>query len=449
MLEFMKQQRPNSKWVVDLITIATFYVNKIQAHPIGCGVTLPTFIKKNKAIISLAVNHGDKGQLYTDNLCLFRCLACYMGVGDNKGRGLERVAKEMFRQWREQHPTNEGPFEGVTLEELPDIELQFKVNINVFELVEEENADGSKQVVAQIVQRSHRTFDRTVNLNLYESHFSYIQDLSMYSKSYGCRKCGKLFHTLCKLTRHEKGCEVEVRRVYPGGVYHRTDGVFELLEDEGIHVPHQDRVIPFCAVFDFEAYLDQTNLPPSASKSSYTNRHVPLSVSVASNVPGYEDAKCFITDGDPYKLVQNMVDHLHDIQSTTFDALTDKYQWVFDQLDEHIQMAETSDPAPPPCDDDDDDEPSPHPLERLKDRFTNYLKELTVVGFNSGKYDLNMVKKYLIAALEQKDKDKDKDRSNIYFTVKKNNDYMCLKTARLKFVDIQNYLAPDSLTTSI
>ena len=70
---------------------------------------------------------------------------------------------------------------------------------------------------------------------------------------------------------------MEVRRVYPGGVYHRRDGVIDLLEDERIHVPHQDRDIPFCAAFDFEAYLDQTNLPTSASKSLYTNRHVPLS----------------------------------------------------------------------------------------------------------------------------------------------------------------------------
>ena len=32
-----------------------------------------------------------------------------------------------------------------------------------------------------------------------------------------------------------------------------------------------------------------------------------------------------------------------------------------------------------------------HPSEKLRDRFQKYLQELAVLGFNSGKYDLNAV----------------------------------------------------------
>jgi hypothetical protein len=40
MLEYIRQQRPDTKWVVHLLTNVTFYVNKINTHPIGGGVLL-------------------------------------------------------------------------------------------------------------------------------------------------------------------------------------------------------------------------------------------------------------------------------------------------------------------------------------------------------------------------------------------------------------------------
>ena len=35
MLEFIRQQRPDTKWVVQLLTNVMFYVNKLIGHPIG------------------------------------------------------------------------------------------------------------------------------------------------------------------------------------------------------------------------------------------------------------------------------------------------------------------------------------------------------------------------------------------------------------------------------
>jgi len=55
-------------------------------------------------------------------------------------------------------------------------------------------------------------------------------------------------------------------------------------------------------------------------------------------------------------------------------------------------------------------------------------------GFNSGKYDLNAVKEFLVPYLV--------NNGGIQFTIKRNNNTMCLKTNHLKFLDITNYLAP-------
>ena len=72
-LEWIRQQRPNSKWVVDLVINVTF-VWKIRDHPIGRGKYLPGYVVGNTGITPLDRNI-QRGKPYEDNLCLFRCLA--------------------------------------------------------------------------------------------------------------------------------------------------------------------------------------------------------------------------------------------------------------------------------------------------------------------------------------------------------------------------------------
>ena len=68
-------QRPNSDWVVELVTNATIFVNHILQHPIGCvGIVLPPHVKRNPSIIGLEKDHNRIP--YVDNLCLFRCQDC-------------------------------------------------------------------------------------------------------------------------------------------------------------------------------------------------------------------------------------------------------------------------------------------------------------------------------------------------------------------------------------
>ena len=59
-LQWAIAQRPNSDWVCEHVTNATFFLNKIVHHPIGCvGVTLPDYLKHNKAIVGLEKDsHG-------------------------------------------------------------------------------------------------------------------------------------------------------------------------------------------------------------------------------------------------------------------------------------------------------------------------------------------------------------------------------------------------------
>ena len=59
-------------------------------------------------------------------------------------------------------------------------------------------------------------------------------------------------------------------------------------------------------------------------------------------------------------------------------------------------------------------------LSQLEEKLNAYIQELPVLGFNSGKYDLNASKEVLFPYLIK--------HQPIKFTVKRNNNHMCIKT---------------------
>ena len=185
-LEWVRQQRPNSKWVVNLVTNVTWFVTKLHDHPIGRGSHLPGYIAENHGIAPLDRNHNT-GKLYQDNLCFFRCLALHNGCH----------TKNLDQQYREAGFAKKK-FHGVKLSELDELEKLFKVNIQVYNLAptqahgeEQEEEETRPDIAATLVRRSHRHYESTLYLNLYEKHFSYIKDLACYSKSFCCSRCGK------------------------------------------------------------------------------------------------------------------------------------------------------------------------------------------------------------------------------------------------------------------
>ena len=377
-LQWAIAHRPNSDWICSSVTNVTFFVNKILQHPIGCvGVSLPTYVKLNKAIVGLEKDKHSKP--YLDNLCLFRCRGLHLG----------RDAMDVYAEYTDQ-PARQ--FRGVTIEELHKVELVFRVNITVYELGE---------VSAKLVRRSLGKHADNIFVNMCETHFSYIRDMKKFSHSYVCSKCGEsLWRYPSMLKIHESTCEGGIRRVYKGGVYHPTPSVFQRLEDEGVHVVNVLRFYPYRATFDFECFFDGENLPNATDHVEWVTRHVPLSVSVASNVAGYEAPRCFVTDGDSKKLVAEMLRHLHTITDAAFESLKPSYESVFDKLN---MLKEEWDSADKECgleEAENEDEVGgknrTNPFKKLHDQLFSWLQQLPVIGFNSGKYDMNMIKRFFV-----------------------------------------------------
>ena len=132
----------------------------------------------------------------------------------------------------------------MVIDELHKVESVFEVNIVVYNLREES---------AQLDQIYLGKHDNTMYVNLYESHFAYIQDMKSYSHSYMCSKCeDSMWKYPSWLEKHELTCEAGLRHVYNGRVYHMIPSIFQCLDDEGITVPEALRFYHCRATFDFE-----------------------------------------------------------------------------------------------------------------------------------------------------------------------------------------------------
>ena len=331
------------------------------------------------------------------------------------------------------------------------METLFEVNIIVNKL-----SDTS----AQLVRRSLGKYVITLYVNLHETHFSLIHDIKAYSHSYRRSKCvHNLWNYPAWLERHESTCEAGVRHAYNGGVYHTTPSVFQRLDDEGFTVVDTLRFYPYRATFDFECFFDRENLPADSDRVQWIARHVPLSVSLASNVPGHETPHCYVTYGDSDKLVGSMMSDLGAISNVAFDMLIPSYDNVLNELEvrkEAWDEAERKALKEDESKQEDHDEEvemeavKTNPYKTLIGQLLGWLQQLPVIGFNSGKYDLNVVKQFFVPYLLKPSKQDDNDEyideedgdDETRFVIKRQNTFMCFTTKKLKFLDITSYLAP-------
>lgn len=76
------------------------------------------------------------------------------------------------------------------------------------------------------------------------------------------------------------------------------------------------------------------------NKLHWETKHVPLSVNVCSTVPGYNQSKCFVLDGDAKKLVKDMLQHLIGISKESYRLVSQNVASIFEANDKKIDPQE-------------------------------------------------------------------------------------------------------------
>jgi G:T-mismatch repair DNA endonuclease (very short patch repair protein) len=249
--------------------------------------------------------------------------------------------------------------------------------------------------------------------------------MDKYSHCFACQSCGKHFDSRWETVRHEITCTEATKYRYPGGIYKPAPSIFEQLAEENIHVPNELRYFDYRAVYDIESMLEHDTQLTNTEKITWKNKHVLLSVSVCSNILGYKKPKCFVSHGSAMAVVESMVEYLHKISDAACTHMTEKLAPYIQELDARIQDV---------SEDSAEGKFEASKLQTLQNRLETYLNRLPVIGFNSGTYDMNVLKPHLVTYLQEND--------TISAPIKKNNHWMSLCTERLQFLDICNYLAP-------
>jgi len=467
-LQHVQKERPNSKSQVAKIMSTSFYVTPLSEFPIGGPTSeLPLILKNSHHLYTLQKDKTNKLE-YKDGLCLFRCLAIHKGANL---RGLQKPSKQLFKAWSG-HAVPPLHFPGVELFELQSIEDTFQVNIDVFDF--DETHSTSTFCCFSPLRRSAGHHKETMRVLHYQQHFMYIKDIDKLAHAFSCSQCGQLWKQHHQLNRHEKKCPGKgPTESYRGGVYTPPKSIWQKLALYGLDVD-ENFVFPYRATFDFECFFDKDNIPQTKTDTTqFSAKHVPLSFAVCSNVPGFTEPQCFVTSGNSQELINQMVDYLEQISDTSYRLLKEQFQDVFIELN-MIQKQEQE-----------QEENFNSPINALKGNLEDYLRELPVVGFNSSKYDINLIKPFLIHRFvshpspqnkeqnpdggdldDDDDEEEEEDQAEfvkhqsdvkttdkrtkrkslgseqIKFVIKRNNQFMCICTQKLKFLDIVNFLAP-------
>ena len=154
---------------------------------------------------------------------------------------------------------------------------------------------------------------------------------------------------------------------------------------------------------------------------NYTNKHIPVSFSIFSNIEGFNIKPIHKVNNDPKMLIELFVSNLREIAEKSYEINVQKYKNVYQQIS-NLEDKKL--------------------MSKCFAIFEKWIKEVPVIGFNSAKYDCNIMKVYLCDALKKYDFvfDHDKQKQNIQ-TLKTGNCYRVITSDHLKFLDVSNFLA--------
>ena len=265
-ISLARKDRPSSAWTLVFITNINYYVYKTDFY-IGYKLlssNIPQYLSLNKNIKHFASPF---------NICFFQCLDYH-----NKKKYDPFYYFKKWMKYSDKEYTFETlqSFPGVFIKDFFNLEKCFDISINVYNLSENGNACR--------VFNSNSTSSDVLYLNLYDNHLGYITNIDGYSLRYECSKCFRIFPKRWRLSRHNLTCFGKSKYKFPGGFFTQKDNLFKDLTNLGIDIRQTSTVYPYFAVWDMEALLLKTSIN-TTSNLEWTSKHIPISVSISSNVP--------------------------------------------------------------------------------------------------------------------------------------------------------------------
>jgi len=372
--------------------------------------------------------HKDKDDCIVCKL-KYSCENCEYKISEliekNKIKKYSRLIFNDYYNYSENKLKEYNEFKGFNMDELENIERNYKVFINSFIV---NDIDKSKLIVERYKRSKYERVPgyKEINVILIEDHICYIRNKELVIGQYQCDICGKLWKDMESLNRHNKSCKDEIKETFPelSRRYEPSGNVIIKLADE-YNVNINDIYYDYLATYDYEVIQkdEEKQELDTDNKTIMYNFHEPVSVSVSSNIDGY-NVKCFVCVdyGSSTNMTEAMFKHLKEIQTIAYNNMKVKFRTLYDEI--YIRMISTE-----------GYEKTKH--ERNLEKLDDYCRQLPVLGFNSGKYDINVNKSFGFVECCLSD--------NINFIIKKGKNYMNIKTDSFTFLDALNYTSPTTL----
>ena len=118
-----------------------------------------------------------------------------------------------------------------------------------------------------------------------------------------------------------------------------SPSIFDRLEEFNIMVSEEDRLYPWFIVYDFEAILSPITEEQPTPHLKWLRKHEPISVSVASNIAGFKEAKCFV-NVDPKELIESMMTYMGSIADSACHSSEFKWASAIEDLEDLIEKYE-------------------------------------------------------------------------------------------------------------
>ena len=169
------------------------------------------------------------------------------------------------------------------------------------------------------------------------------------------------------------------------------------------HCPKvETETYPHAIVYDFESYQDTSKAVRPTSDLFYESEHVPISVSLADTLNPEPE---YIVSRDPAELIRLF-----------HQSLERRHEAIVADVVKEFSFSDT--------------EGIP---EKQGNEIVKWFRQVPVLGFNSGHYDLKLIRQHFIPLLAQ-------DPGT--FAAEKNGRIMFINTPKFKFLDVLNYLGP-------
>ena len=439
-VDLCTRERANTKRKFHKLTSLIIFNSLLKDVPMGCKDTvLPEPLFKNHVVNCLTSERNTR-QPYNDNLCLFRALALHLH-GNEK---LEEETSKSFNLFLNSEEGVVSKFQVVHLNDIAKVEDLLQINIFLYDI---DFVDG--ELIGKLCRRILQKYEKSVKLLRYNNHICYVNSINALFRAFRCTTCDTFFSKTGNLERHLVTCSYRGKHIYPINVYELRKTLYEKLDAFNVRYRNEQKLSRNLAIFDFESICVKEDSYKQTETTTWIGKHVPLLVSTSLNLIPETNFFCnanphyhilfFITALEGLATQSKTQMKLNFIEVET--AIRIKLCAILEQLHPRRNRAERVSNFVDDCIVEEEEKDlsiqflqiQKNQLIDLQEHFERYCNVLPVFGFNSAKYDINLIKSCLLPILV-------KEQGIELAVIKKANQFVSFKFGDIQLLDIMNFL---------